>query len=283
MSVNEEITPRVGIFEKIAPILVVLSIGLAFMVGVLWQKVNNLEKGGSAGTAVGGTAQAPFKVELATIKGLFDKDLIKFGDAYRKVLFVEVGDPSCPYCHIATGENPDLNKAVGAQFTMAISGGKYNPPVKEMRALVDAGKASFVYIYYPGHGTGEMAMKAMYCANEKGKFWDAHDLLMSRAGYKIQNGSDVDQKDVPAAQVVGNDVAKSGVMADFLKSAVDPVFMKSCLDSGKYDARLESDIQLAQPLFPPQGGTPNFFVNDTNFGGAVDYSSMKPVVDGALK
>ncbi len=283
MSVNEEATPRTGIFEKIAPILVVLSIGLAFMVGVLWQKVNNLEKGGSTGTAGGGAAQAPFKVELSTIKGLFDKDLIKFGDAKRKVLFVEVGDPSCPFCHIAAGDNPDLNKAVGAQFTMAVNGGKYTPPVKEMRALVDAGKASYVYIYYPGHGNGQMAMKALYCANEKGKFWEAHDLLMSRAGYKIQNGSDIDQKTVPAAQVVGNDTSKSALLATFLKGAVDSDFMKSCLDSGKYDARLANETQLAQPLFPPQGGTPNFFVNNTNFDGAVDYSSMKSVVDAALK
>jgi len=109
MSVNEEKAPRTSVFEKIAPILVVLSIGLAFMVGVLWQKVNNLEKGGTTATTnTGGQPNQPV-VSLDTIKGLFDKNLVKFGGKDRKVLFVEVADPSCPYCHVATGLNSTLN------------------------------------------------------------------------------------------------------------------------------------------------------------------------------
>jgi len=48
-------------FEKFLPILVVITIALSFLVGVLWQKVANLEGGGgstsgnSAGTAPAGT------------------------------------------------------------------------------------------------------------------------------------------------------------------------------------------------------------------------------------
>src|SRR4030042_7049487 len=108
-----------AIFEKLAPILVILSVGLAFMVGVLWQKVANLEKGGvaSTGTTTTTTQQAANPtVSLDTIKGVFDKDVIKFGDANRKLLFVEVVDPSCPYCHVAGGDNPELAVEVGDQF-----------------------------------------------------------------------------------------------------------------------------------------------------------------------
>lgn len=273
-------SPRASIIEKLVPIMVIISIGLAFMVGVLWQKVTNLEKGGTAAGAATQQQQANPTVSLDTIKGLFDKDVIKFGDANRKALFVEVADPSCPYCHAASGDDPELNKAMGAQFTLVSEGGSYVAPVKEMRKLVDAGKASFVYIYSPGHGNGEMAMKALYCANEKGKFWEAHDLLMSEEGYKIQNGTDASGKTV-TSPVVGNDKTKSQDLANFLSKAIDPAFMKSCLDGGKYDNRLTSDAQLATTLGIQ--GTPGFFINSQSFPGAYNYTDMKSAVDSALK
>jgi protein-disulfide isomerase len=267
--------------EIFIPALVVLAIGLAFFSGTLWQKVQNLEKGSGGKENTTETTQQPVAatVSLETIKGLFDKDLIKFGDAERKVLFVEISDPSCPYCHIAGGYNAQLAKSVGSRFQYVSDGGSYVPPVTEIEKLVKDGKASFVYIYYPGHGNGEMATKALYCANEQGKFWEVNKLLMSAEGYAIQNGSDPAGK--AAAVTVGNDKTKSGDLAQFLKSAIDPAFMKSCLDSGKYDARLQSESDLATSL--GLQGTPDFYVNATNFPGAYSYTDMKSTVDEALK
>lgn len=275
---------RTPLFERLAPILVVISIGLAFAVGVLWQKVANLEKGGAvAGTATTAgtttTATQP-TVSLDTIKNLFSKDIIKIGDANRKVLFVEVGDPSCPYCHAAGGLDPEVSAAMGSTFKLVSQGGTYDSPVAEMKKLVDAGKASFTYIYYPGHGNGEMGMKAFYCANEKGKFWDVHDLLMSQAGYQIMNGYDASQQPTKGP-IVKNDKTQSGALSEFLKPAIDPSFMKSCLDSGKYDAQLASDQTLATSLGIQ--GTPGFFVNATAYPGAYNWTDMKPTVDAALK
>jgi len=277
---KEEVSPEKSLIEKIVPILLVLSIGLAFAVGILWEKVSNLEKGGTtSGTTTAaavnpGTTQP--NVTIDTIKGLFSKDLVKFGDANRKVLFVEISDPSCPYCHAAGGLNHSVYKVLSKDggvtditFKLVADGGQYKAPVPEMRKLVDSGQASFVYIYSPGHGNGEMGMKSLLCANEKGKFWEAHDLIMSDAGFTLLN------------TVVQNDKTKSQDMADFLKSVVDPSFLKGCLDSGKYDARLQSDQQVSATL--GYQGTPDFFVNSTNFGGAVDWSNIKPVVDAALK
>lgn len=256
--------------KRLVPVLAVLLIGLAVLTGILWQKVSKLEKaltGSAPSQATTGTT-AP-NVTLDTIKDLFSKDLIKFGDANRKVLFVEVTDPSCPYCHAAAGQDPELNTQMGDQFKLVSQGGKYIAPVAEMRKLVDSGKASFVLIYSPGHNNGEMGMKALYCANEKGKFWQAHDLLMNQAGYNLLNDT------------VKNDKTQSGTVANFLKNAVDPAFLKSCLDSGKYDARLAADEQVAATL--GYQGTPDFFVNATNYPGAVSYDAMKSVVDAALK
>lgn len=259
-----------GILEKLVPILVVLSIGLAFMVGVLWQKVANLENGGGTTSVTQQTAQqAAPKADLNTIKGLFSKDIIKFGDANRKLLFVEVVDPSCPYCHVAGGDDAKLAASVGSQFKYQSDGGNYVPPVPEMKKLVDSGQASMAFIYFPGHGNGEMGMKALYCANDVGKFWEANTLLMSDAGYTLMN------------ETVKNDKTQSQVVADFLKSAVDPNTMKSCLDSGKYDSRLTSDQSLASSLSVQ--GTPGFFINSDPFPGAYSWSDMKATVDSALK
>lgn len=256
--------------QLFVPILIVLAIGLAFFSGTLWQKVKNLEKAGE----VTGTNQQPaplpqVNVTLDNIKALFDKDLIKMGDKGSKLTFVEISDPSCPYCSVASGLNPTLNNQIGPQFKLVKEGGTYIAPVAEMKKLVEAGKASFIWIYSSGHGNGEMGTKALYCANEKGKFWNVHDLLMTDGGYNLLNNT------------VKNDKAKAGTLATFLKSAIDPVFMKECLESGKYDGRIASDSEIAATL--GFQGTPDFFVNTTNFAGAYNYTDMKSAVDAALK
>lgn len=209
------------------------------------------------------------KVTIDQVRSLFTDKNIAFGKKNSKLMFVEFSDPSCPYCHVAGGGNPSLNKQAGAQFMMVKDGGTYVPPVPEMRKLVDAGKASFVWLYANGHGNGELATKAFYCAKEKGKFWEVHDLLMSSAGYDLMNTT------------IQADTTKTAEMAEFLKSIVKVEDMKSCLESGKYDDRLTSDMALAQQF--GFRGTPSFFVNTTNFPGAVPFSEMQSAVDAATK
>jgi protein-disulfide isomerase len=267
---SENPKPRKNLQQILIPVLVVLAVGLAFFSGTLWQKVKNLEKGGTTTTQP--TAKAQPTVSLNTIKSLFDKDVVKFGDKDRKVIFVEISDPSCPYCQVAAGLNPTLNRQLDPtnnRFKLVSDGGKYLAPVPEMKKLVESGKASFVWIYSPGHGNGEMGTKALYCANEKGKFWEVSNLLMTAKGYDLLNNT------------IQNDKTKSGDLATYLKSAVDPVFLKECIDSGKYDARLADDTQLAATL--GFQGTPDFFVNATNFPGAYSYTDIKSTVDAALK
>lgn len=264
---------RASLTEKLLAPMIIVMIVLAFVVGILWQKVENLQKGGA--TTQGATVQqaqqaatpAP-TIALDTIKDLFSKNLVKFGDANKKVLFAEISDPSCPYCHIAGGLNSDLNNQT-PQFKLVKDGGTYVAPVPEMRKLIDSGQASFVWIYYPGHGNGEMGAKALYCANEKGKFWQVHDLIMSSKGYDLLNNT------------VKNDKTQSGTLATFLSSVFNSTDMKNCLDSGKYDQRLADDMVVAKSLNVQ--GTPGFFVNSTAFPGAYSYKDMQSAVDAALK
>jgi protein-disulfide isomerase len=276
--VTSSVKPMTSLLSRALPFVYIALLLFAFGFGILWQKVNNLQNALSqgstntattTGTGTQQTAQAtPPPVDLNTVKDLFNKGLITFGDANRKVLFVAVEDPSCPYCHIASGDDPELNKQSGAQFLLTSQGGTYVAPMKEMRKLVDNGSASMVYIYTPGHGNGEMGQKALYCAYEKGKFWQAHDLLYSNAGYNLQNSQ------------VMNDKSKSGIVADFLKSVIPAADMKACLDSGKYDSRLTSDQTVASNL--NVSGTPGFFVNTTRFPGAYSYTDMQSAVSQAL-
>jgi len=261
MRMPEESASKSSLFERFVPILLLLTVGLAFVVGILWQKVSSIEKGGTTTGVPAGAPAAP-TITIDQIKDLFKKNVIKFGDENRKLLIVEVADPSCPWCHVAGGKDKELYKEMGVASD-------YVAPVPELKKLVDSGKASFVYIYFPGHGNGEMGMKAMYCANEKGKFWEVHDLIMSNAGYNLLNNT------------IKNDKAQSGKMADFLKGVTDSTEMKKCLDSGKYDSVLTEDSKLGGDL--GVSGTPSFFLNATNFPGAVPFSQMESAIDEALK
>ena len=258
---SDDATLKASSFEKFVPLLSIAVIALVFVVGVMWQKINNLEKG-VKGTTTQQAQATNVPVKLDQIKELFSKDLIKFGDANAKVLFVEVSDPSCPYCHIAAGTNKELIKQYYKDQ-------EYLAPEPEMRRLVEEGKASFVYIYMSGHGNGEMGMKALYCAYEQGKFWETHDILFTSAGYTLMN------------ETIKNDTTQSQKLADFLKKAVDTTRLKECLDSGKYDARLASDAQISASLGVT--GTPGFYINTSNFPGAYGYDQMKPVIEEALR
>ncbi|MCX6793732.1 MAG: thioredoxin domain-containing protein [Candidatus Gottesmanbacteria bacterium] len=277
---------KFGIPTNLLQLLLVLAVIVAaYFIGNLTAKVQYLSKG-STPTAAAGTTPAPgagapaaITATIAQIKDVFKKDVIKFGNANSKLLLIEIADPSCPFCHMAAGQNPEANNQ-SAQFKMVADGGTYIAPVPEFKKLLDQGKAAYAYIYSPGHGNGEMAIKSLYCAFEKGKFWEVHSLIMSEKGYEIQNGTD--PAGTPStAPVVKNDKTKSQDMADFLASAIDPAFMKSCLDSGKYDARLAADTQLATSLGVQ--GTPGFFINAKNFAGAFSFKDMQSTVDEALK
>ena len=263
--------PKKGMLEKFAPVLALLVVVMAFGLGSLWTKLKYLEQQSKAAPAqptAQGQQPARPQVDLATIKGLFGKDLIKFGDANRKLLLVEVADPSCPYCHAAAGKNPELNKQMGTQFTLVSDGGTYLAPVVEMRKLVDSGDASYVFIYRNGHGNGLLATQALYCAYENDVFWPVHDTLMSNAGYTLINDT------------VQNNTANIPQLVEFLSGVMNKTTLSDCLTSKKYDAILTRDSRIGDQL--GAGGTPGFFVNTSYFAGAYSYTDIKPTVDAAL-
>ena len=216
--------------------------------------------------------QPTSEITLDNIKTAFNSAVIKFGDDSKKVIFLEISDPSCPFCHVAAGYNKELSAQMSQppqrDFKYVEDGGTYLPPVPEMKKLVESGDASYALIYQNGHGNGEMAMLALYCAQDLNAFWKVKQLVMSNAGYDLINGS------------LKNDRSKAGDLANFLSSAVDKNAMKTCLESGKYEDKLAADQNLADSI--GVSGTPGFFVNETKFSGAYSFKDMSSVVDTAL-
>jgi len=253
--------------STIAVILTILVIALAgylvYKVQVLEARVKQVE------TIVSGAnpqAQAEKPLEIAQIKALFKKGNVAFGDAKSKVLFVEFADPSCPYCHAGAYGADEIFQG---QFKTVADGGKYRPPVQEMKKLVDEGKASYVWLFANGHGNGELTSQAFYCANDQGKFWEAHGLLYSKVGYDLINND------------VKNDKANAPKLAEYLSTVLDGTLLQSCLDSGKYANKIGEDMQTAQSL--GFQGTPMFIVNTKRFAGAINYADMEADVNAALK
>lgn len=257
---NENNEVRISIKSVILTVLLIVILvgGSGYFFGK-----NNISK---VPTAI---ITEPKTIIIQDIKDLLNDKNLAFGNKNSKLIFVEFSDPSCPYCQVAAGKNGELNKKIGQQFILKEEGGTYVAPVPEIKKLVDDGKAAFVWIYANGHGNGELGTLAQYCAKEKGKFWEVHDLLMSAKGYDLLNNT------------VKNDKTQTGVLADFLKNEVDQSEMKACLDSGKYDSKLSEDMAIAQKF--GFKGTPSFFVNTTNFGGAYNFTDMQSAVDSANK
>ncbi len=147
---------------------------------------------------------------------------------------------------------------------MVADGGTYVPPVPEIKKLVDEGKASFIFLYAPGHGSGEVGTQAMYCAYEQDKFWEAHDALMTKAGYDLLNNE------------VKNDLTQANKVVSLIGNKVDGNKLQKCLDSKKYANQPAEDTAFVQAL--GFGATPTFFVNDKVVEGAQGWSAFEPLI-----
>ena len=88
--------------RNLTPVLLVASIVLAFIVGILWQKVQGLEDG--TNTKVAGTKVAPDspqavpdKPEAGEVAPVTDDDYV-MGDRNARIALIEYSDLECPFC-----------------------------------------------------------------------------------------------------------------------------------------------------------------------------------------
>lgn len=240
-------------YEKIGPILVFLSIGLAFAVGMLWQKVQGLSGGTNTKTAqVNNAATAPTEGKLSEeqvkkIPAVTDADHIR-GSKNAKVVLIEYSDLECPFCK------------------------RFHPTVKQITDEYD-GQVAWVYRHFPLdqlHPKADKEAEAVECAAELGgedSFWALVDKI-----YEVtpsNNGLDHSLLPGLAAEVGLSESA-----------------FKSCFDSGKYTDKIEEQYQGG--ITAGVSGTPgNFVLNSKGeawlIPGALPYESVKATIEEALK
>ena len=241
-----------SLFERFTPVLLLATIVLAFFVGVLWTKVSNLEKGGTAGAAnnnvAGDTAQAPngklTEDQAKNVPQVSDKDHIK-GSKDAEILLVEYSDFECPFCE------------------------RFHPTAKQ--ALDEyKDKIAWVYRNFPLdsiHPRARPAANAAECvASLKGNdaYWKFADMIFSNQEKYL---TDAGLSEAAVASGVGG--------SDF----------DSCYKANKFDSVVTADQQGGETAGIT--GTPGSFIINKKgemwlVPGAVSYESLKATIDEAL-
>lgn len=237
-----------GLRLTTAQILVFLLILASFLIGVLFTKVEYLEKGQATtanNTAPSGQAAQPQQQGLGNGQKV-NVDSGHFpavGKKDAKVTIVEFADFRCPFCE--------------KFFTDTES--------QIIKDYVDTGKAKFYFRQFAFLGDASVvAANAAECANDQGKFWQYHDYL-----YKNQpSESDTSMYNT---DTLTQSAANLGINADQFRT---------CLSSKKFDSRVSKDMSDGQAA--GVSGTPTIFVNGVAVVGAQPYSVFKTLIDQQL-
>jgi protein-disulfide isomerase len=227
-------------------ILVALLVVAAFLIGVLFTKVQYLEKNQTGIQAAVPSQQAAGQA-AAPIPGakvnVVDGHFPILGNKNAKVTIIEFADFRCPFCEqFFTNTLPQITKD-----------------------YVDTGKVKLAFRNFAFLGDpSTVAADASECANDQGKFWDFYNYL-----YKNQ----------PA------ETDTSMYNTDTLTQAAVSLGMndgqfRSCLDNKTDAAKATKDMTDGQAA--GVSGTPTFFVNGVSLVGAQPYSAFKALIDQEL-
>jgi len=196
--------PNFNLGKNTTPILVVLLVVAAFLIGALWTKVSLLEKGGSTSTTITtGAAPTPVPGQKVDV-GI--GHLQTLGNKNAKVTVIEFSDFQCPFCRSFWRDTlPQIKKE-----------------------YIDTGKVLFAYRHFPLrsiHPGAAPAAEASECANEQGKFWEMHDKIFAEQ----------DKQGQGTIQFTNDDLKKW--------ASEIGLNINSCLDSGKYSKNVTEDEQ----------------------------------------
>ncbi len=213
---------------------------------------------GDSGNTGSGDASAspqppapPVKVDMKKLSEGFPTK----GKADAPITIVEFSDFQCPFCR---------------QF--------YSNAYQQLLTnYVNSGTVKIVFRNFPlsFHAQAQTSANAAECALEQGKFWEMHDKLFEEQN-KLDGG---DPKTGPVKSTVS-------YTADDLKRwakdiGLDATKFNSCLDSKKYDAKVNADF--AAGAAAGVSGTPSFYVDGKQIVGAQPYEVFKAAIDEAIK
>ncbi len=190
------------------------------------------------------TAENPFKSDLDKLKGITALSP-NYGTQGAPVVIVEFSDFECPYCR---------------------------EEAKTLRANLLSAYPKEVHLYHldmPLEGVHPWARQAAmtgHCVSKQnaGAFWDYYDWIYEH------------QTDITAENL------KTKIMEWAKgKDAIDSLQLKRCMDTGETDADVTLSQDAAKSLQISQ--TPMFFINGRRMAGAIDWATLKHVIDDEIE
>ena len=117
-----------------------------------------------------------------------------------------------------------------------------------------------VYKHFPlpTNKNAKKAAEASQCANDQGKFWEMHDAMFE----------DQSKLSIPDLKQTAKNIG------------LDANDFNDCLDSGKYDQKVQDDIDLGYEL--GISGTPAFFIESEFLSGAQPIEEFEKIIDKKL-
>ena len=170
------------------------------------------------------------------------------GSDSAQLNIVEFGDYQCPFCEKFFQQN--------------------EPQI--LQDYVNTGKTKFYFLDFQFLGPDSQTLgQGAWCANEQAKYYDYHDYIYSHQGQENSGWAAPDKVKAFATNISGLDSAK----------------FNSCLDSNKFQSRVQQNTQLGQNL--GVSGTPTVFIGNDQKGyisvvGAQPYDVVKQVIDKQL-
>lgn len=129
---------------------------------------------------------------------------------------------------------------------------------------MSTGQVRFAFRHFAFIGEeSRWAAEASECANEQGGFWDYYDKL-----FEEQAGENVGTFSTENLKRFAADLD------------LDTEQFNECLDSGKYEAKVEQET--AQGWQEGVRGTPTLFVNGRLIEGGGDYQVLREAIEAAL-
>jgi len=133
------------------------------------------------------------------------------------------------------------------------------PTVKQiMKTYPDKIRLVIKNYPYKYRDFAKIAAEASLAARDQGKYWEMHDILISRS-------PNLDRKNLLAyAEELGLDMKK----------------FTEALDSGKHAKEVESDVALAESM--DLYNTPTFYINGLQVVGERPFEYFKKIIDAQL-
>ena len=194
--------------------------------------------------AVFETAENPFKPDLDKLKGITAFSP-NYGTQGAPVVIVEFSDFECPFCR---DEAKALRANIPVTFPKEVHLYHLDMPLETV---------------HPWARAAAVAGRCIFKQNAN-TFWDYYDWI-----YSIQ--ADVTLENLKSKIL---DWAKG-------KETIDSLKLSRCIDTKEPDAEITESIEEAKKLQVSQ--TPMFFVNGRRMAGAVEWATMKHVIDDEIE